>query len=521
VAIEGEVAMVERAAMRSTTQIPHKGLPVGTLGLTSSVVIAVASTAPAYSLAATLGLVVLAVGAQAPVIVVLAFLPILCTALGYRELNALDPDCGTTFTWAARAFGPRTGWMGGWAIVAADVLVMASLAQIAGQYTFLFLGADGIGHNATSGAVLAVGLGFIAVMTWLCVRGLDVSARVQRVLLSVEVVMLLAFAAVALVRVYSGGAPAGALKPSWSWFNPAEIGSPSSFVQATLLMVFIYWGWDSSVSVNEETRDSNRIPGLAAVLSTVLLVGLYALLTVAAQAFAGVGASGIGLANPANVSDVLSAVGTAVFGSGWVGTLLTHLLLLMVLTSAAASTQTTILPTARTTFAMAVFKALPDHFAKAHPRYLTPTTSTVAMGVVSAAVYVAFNFVSGGAVISDAVTAIGISVGFYYGLTGFACTWLFRRTLLTSPRHLLVRGVLPSLGGVLLFGAVGWTAVTVWAPDAGFTSWSLPFAPHWQIGGVFLIGVGSLLLGLPVMVWMARARPAFFRGEVLSKESAQ
>jgi len=170
---------------------------------------------------------------------------------------------------------------------------------------------------------------------------------------------------------------------------------------------------------------------------------------------------------------------------------------------------------------MAVFKALPDHFAKVHPRYLTPTTSTVAMGVVSAAVYVAFNFVSGGAVISDAVTAIGISVGFYYGLTGFACTWLFRRTLLTSPRHLLVRGVLPSLGGVLLFGAVGWTAVTVWAPDAGFTSWSLPFAPHWQIGGVFLIGVGSLLLGLPVMVWMARARPAFFRGEVLSKESAQ
>jgi len=504
-------------AATRTAAVPDKGLQAGALGLLSSVVIAVASTAPAYSLAATLGLVVLAVGLQSPLIVVLAFVPILFTAVGYKELNEVDPDCGTTFTWAARAFGPYSAWMGGWAIVAADVLVMASLAQIAGQYSFLLVGADGIGHNATSGWVLAVGVVFIAVMTWLCVRGLDVAARVQRVLLTVEVVMLLVFAVVALVRVYIGAGSTGSVRPSWTWFNPTEIGSPSSFVEAILLMVFIYWGWDSSVSINEETRDSARTPGRAAVLSTVLLVAVYVLLTMAAQAFAGVGTTGVGLANPANTGDVLSVLGAAVFGSAWIGTVLTHLLLLMVLTSAAASTQTTILPTARTTFAMAVFKALPDGFARVHPRYLTPMVSTVVMGVVSAGLYVAFNFVSGGAVINDAVTAIGVSVGFYYGLTGFACAWLFRHTLLSSPRNLLVRGVLPALGGVLLFFAVGWTVVSVWSPDAGLTSWSMPFAPHWEIGGVFLIGVGSMALGLPLMLVMSRARPAFFRGEVLGK----
>lgn len=133
------------------------------------------------------------------------------------------------------------------------------------------------------------------------------------------------------------------------------------------------------------------------------------------------GTTDIGLTNPANTGDVLSVVGAAVFGSAWIGTVLTHLLLLMVLTSAAASTQTTILPTARTTFAMAVFKALPDTFARVHPRYLTPTVSTVVMGAVSAALYIAFNFVSGGAAISDAVSAIGVSVGFYYGLSGLSC----------------------------------------------------------------------------------------------------
>ncbi len=62
----------------------------------------------------------------------LAFVPMYLIAVAYRELNAAEPDCGTTFTWAARAFGPWAGWMGGWGIIAADIIVMANLAQIAG-----------------------------------------------------------------------------------------------------------------------------------------------------------------------------------------------------------------------------------------------------------------------------------------------------------------------------------------------------------------------------------------------------
>ena len=95
-----------------------KGLKKGALGLISSTVIGVASTAPAYSLAATLGFVVVVIGPQAPIVTILAFIPILLTSFAYRELNRADPDCGTTFTWATRAFGPKTGWMGGWGIVA-------------------------------------------------------------------------------------------------------------------------------------------------------------------------------------------------------------------------------------------------------------------------------------------------------------------------------------------------------------------------------------------------------------------
>ena len=99
-----------------------KGLKHGALGLLSSIVIGTASVAPAYSLAATLGFVVAAVGLQSPIIMILAFVPMFLVAFGYQGLNEADPDCGTTFTWASRAFGPKTGWAGGWGILAADIL---------------------------------------------------------------------------------------------------------------------------------------------------------------------------------------------------------------------------------------------------------------------------------------------------------------------------------------------------------------------------------------------------------------
>ncbi|MBV9445691.1 MAG: APC family permease [Streptosporangiaceae bacterium] len=497
----------------------EKGLKPGALGLVSSVVMGVASTAPAYSLAATLGLIVVAVGLRAPIVAVLAFVPMLLTSIGYSELNKADPDCGTTFTWATRAFGPRTGWAGGWAIVAADVLVMASLAQVAGQYLFLLFGAKGIGGNPTSGWVLLMGVLWIVAMTYICYRGIEVSARLQRLLLGIEVVMLLVLSVVALVRVGTGHHPAVSIHPSWSWLNPFDIGSFGSFTSGLILMLFIYWGWDTAVAVNEETRDRSRIPGQAAIISTVMLLVTYVLVIFAAQSFAGVGTSGIGLGNSNNSSDVLSVLGSAVFGGSGFGSFLARLLLLMVLSSAAASTQTTILPTARTTLSMAVYKALPSAFARMHPKYLTPTVSTLVMGAISIALYIPFNYMSGGNVIPDAVTAIGLFIAFYYGLTGFACAWYYRRTLTSSARNLWMRGILPALGGLIMYFFGGWALWMDWdvATANSFTTWKMPFYPEWRIGGVFMIAFLSALAGVLVFIYCRLALPAFFRKETLTR----
>ncbi len=496
-----------------------KGLKKGALGLLSSTVIGVASTAPAYSLAATLGFVVITIGPQAPIVTILAFVPMLLTSFAYRELNRADPDCGTTFTWGTRAFGPKTGWMGGWAIVAADVLVMASLAQVAGQYVFLLFGADGIGHNPASGWVLLVGILWIAAMTYICYLGIEISANFQKALLGIELTMLTVFSVVALVKVGSGHAPAGHLTPSLSWFNPFDIAGPQSFIVGLALMLFIYWGWDTTVSVNEETADSRRTPGKAAVLSTLVLLVTYVLVVMSSESYAGLGSKGIGLGNPDNQSDVLSVMGHSIFGTSGIGSFMYHLLLLMVLSSAAASTQTTILPTARTTLSMSVYKAIPKAFAKIHRRHLTPTVSTIVMGGISIILYIIMNSISGGNLIPDAVSAIGVMIAFYYGLTGFSCAWYYRNDLTTSARNLWMRGILPVLGGLMLFFILGWSLYFYWQPVNSYTTWSMPFPPHWDIGGVFLIDFTSLAIGIIAMFVYSSLRPPFFRGEVLTRST--
>ena len=267
--------------LRPVEEPRDKGLKTGALGLVSSVVMGVASTAPAYSLAATLFFVVAAVGLKSPLVAVLAFVPMLLCSIGFSELNKADPDCGTTFIWAARAFGPKTGWAGGWGVVAADVLVMASLAQVAGQYVFFLVQGpnSAIGANASGGWVLLVGILWIVAMTYICYRGIEVSANFQKVLLSIEIVMLLVMSVTALVRVFGSHPPPGSLHPSFSWLSPSHL-PVSAFVSGIILMLFIYWGWDTALSVNEETADKSRTPGRAGIISTVLLLVTYVIVII-------------------------------------------------------------------------------------------------------------------------------------------------------------------------------------------------------------------------------------------------
>jgi amino acid transporter len=467
-----------------------KGLKKNAIGFVSSVVIGVASTAPGYSLAATLGFIAAAVALQSPAILVLAFVPMFLVAAGYYYMNKADPDCGTSFSWVTKAMGPQLGWIAGWTIVVADVIVMANLAQIAGLYTFLLVGWDSAA--ASTVAVTTVGVLWIAIMTSIVVIGIELSARTQVGLLAAEIVTLAAFAIVALVKVYSGDALPGSIDPSFSWINPFSL-SPSELSAGLLLAVFIYWGWDTTATVNEETENPDEAPGRATVVSTLILLGIYVIVAVAAQAYAGVEQL------VENQEDVLSALGNEVFGSP-----LDKILIIAVLSSAAASTQTTILPTARTTLSMARSNAMPKSLGKVHPRFLTPHVSTISMGIASIVWYVGLTLVSED-ILFDSLAALGLMISFYIGLTGIACAIYYRHELLRSVKNFLFVGLGPAFGAAILFYLLIKNGIELSDPansESG-NSW-------FGLGPPLVIAIFFLILGFILMAVQWRAMPAFF-----------
>lgn len=488
-------------AVTSEPQLGSKGLVSGSLGLFGSTVIGLASTAPVYSLAATLGFVVLAVGAQAPIALIIAFIPMLLTAFAYRELNRAVPDCGTTFTWATKAFGPRAGWMGGWGVAIAGIVVLANLAQIGGKYFWLLFNED-IAQNPV--AVTATGVVFIAIMTFISYRGTEIGEKLQNVLLGIQYLALAVFVIAAIVAVSTGTAPAGATPVDISWFSPFAFESASGFVEAILLALFIYWGWDTCLALNEETKDPERTPGRAAILSTLILLVTYVGVTVAAIAYAGLGGTGLGLGNEDNADDVFFALKDVLFGPfAW-------LLVVAVFVSAVSSTQTTILPTARVTLAMAAYRALPQRFGVVHPKYHTPAFSTIVMGVVAVVFYVGLTIVSED-FLSDTILSLGLAIAFYYSITGYACVWFFRRELFASAHNVFFKFLFPLIGALMLTAAFVYSAVDMLNPDYGYTI-------LFGVGGVFVVGIGSLAVGAVLMiVWsfFARSKP-FFRGETLN-----
>ncbi len=255
---------------------------------------------------------------------------------------------------------------------------------------------------------------------------------------------------------------------------------------------------ETAVSVNEETQDKHRTPGIAAVLSTLGLLFIYVLTTTAAQSFHGTAY----LAK--NSGDVLSPLGTAVLGSS-----LDKLLIAVVLTSATASTLTTILPGARTTLSMAVHGAIPKVWGKVNPRFQTPVWGTAIYGVLSIVWYVGLTLVSQN-VLADSIAALGLAIAFYYGINGYAVPLFYRHQIFKSARKFLFLALFPLLGGIALTWVFAASLDQLFYPanSASGTSW-------FGVGPPFVIGLGFIVTGVIMMFvaerFLKRSKPFFAR----------
>jgi len=318
-----------------------------------------------------------------------------------------------------------------------------------------------------------------------------------------QLAVLLVFAVVAIVK--SGDSATG-VPFSLSWFSPSGL-TMSAFVAGLSGSIFAFWGWDTTLTVNEETQDAEKTPGRAAILCVVSILLTYLLLSIAMQMYAGVGTTGLGLGNEEIQDNVFGALAEPILGNPL------HLMLfLAVLASSAASLITTFLPTSRTMLAMGIYRAFPQKFATIHPKYKTPSYATVAAGVGSAIFYALLTFVSE-RVLTDTIYSLGIMICFYYGLTAFACVWYFRHELFDDLSSIVFKLTAPLLGGL----GLGWVFVVTLRDSA-----SPDYGSGASIGGVGLVlilGLGLIVLGIVFMLMMRAKDGAYFRGETLVKDT--
>lgn len=488
--------------------LQEKGLSRNSLGVFGSVVLGISCVAPAYTLSATIGILVTQAGSKTAVVILAGFLPMFFAAYAYRELNKVVPDCGTSFTWTTKAFGPYVGWIGGWAAILATAIVLSNLAGVAVEFFYQLLGdifrsptLGGLWENNAINVLTC--LAFLTIATWVAYRGITTTEKVQFILVGFQLSILLIFAVVAIAK--SGTAPTG-VEFSWDWFSPAGL-TLSAFIAGLSGSIFAFWGWDTCLTVNEESKGSDKTPGRAALLTVLSILLTYLIVSTASVLYAGTGTEGVGLGNEKIAHNVFGALAEPVLGNPW------HILLfLAVLASSIASLITTFLPASRTMLGMATYKALPQRFGAIHPRYLTPSYATVVAGVFAGGFYAVMMFLSENA-LTDTIYSLGIMICFYYGLTAFGCIWFFRRELFVNLSSVVFKLLFPLLGGIGLFGVLIVTLRDSASPEYGSG------ASIFGVGLVLILGMGLIVLGLVLMLIWRSVQPAFFRGETLQHDT--
>lgn len=504
-------------ALDSVTGMSRKGLPQGTIGVLGAIVVGLSVCAPAYTLTSAIGPAASEVGVQTPAVFLVGFLPMLLVAFGYRALNDALPDSGTSFTWGTRAFGPWAGWMAGWGLIGATVLVLSNLAGIAVEFLFQSLG-ELLGDPSLPALVsgpdgniwlnILVCLGFMALATFISYRGMTSTKVFQYITVFFQVAVLLWF----IIAMFVGSAnPANseALAPELSWFNPFAVeGGFSALAAGIAVSIFVYWGWDTVLTMGEETKASKgrmSTASKASMILVVILVLLYVGTATATVAFAGVGEGPTGLMNNRIQENVFAALAHPVMGP------MALLLFLAILVSAMASINSTAISPARTLLAMAHYGAMPQALKRIHPRFKSPYVALLTSSIVASIFYAVMRVVSYNA-LWDTITSLGIMVCFYYGITALSSAWYFRRTAFRGGLWSgLSKVVMPGVGGLILLLVFVQTMID--STDPAFGSGS-------EIGGlglVFILGVVVLLSGVVFMLVYSRIRPDFFRGERIQR----
>lgn len=480
-----------------------KGLKKGSVSLVGAVAIGLAATAPAYSLTGALGHGAAESGYQLPIVFILAVIPMYFVALAYKHLTDAAPDAGTVFTWGSKAIAPHIGWIGGYALILSSILAGVGAAGILVNATAVVLGLD----DPPTWFNVLVAAAFILVTTWLVARGAEESSRTTLILTIVQYGGLALFAVIMIIAAFRGQQDPSAEPFSLNWFNPFAIESPGALLGGFLVAIFIFWGFDASLAMSEETTGTPEQAGRSGVTAIIITVVTYVIFSVAALAFAGIDeTSPTSLTNESNIDDVFTTLaGEAIGTRGAV------IAALIVGISAFSATMSTVMPTARGVLSMATYKALPNRFDSVDQVSQTPKFATWVIGLTSLAIYGGLTLVSE-SIVEDSVYSVGIAIMTYYSVVAVSSVVYFWRTAFRSVKTALEQVILPGIGALILIPVGITEAYHMIDPEYG-SGGSVA-----GIGTVFVVGVLSLAFGVVLMILWNIKSPSFFRGETLPKE---
>jgi amino acid transporter len=450
----------------------HKhSLERNALGFWDAIVMAVAGSAPAYSIAATTALIVSAVGFGAPAALLWCGVPMMGIAVAYHHLNKLGASAGAAYEWVGRVLHPILGFFAGWGLVVSATIFMVAGSIPAGQVTLSLFSASAASH---AGWVTLVGAVWFSVMAYFVARGVRITANAQWVMSSIEVLLLVVFAVLGIAHGHR-------VSFSMSWLGFGRFGSFNGFVGGALIAAFYYWGWDVSSNLGEETENSRKNAGLGGIVGVLIVFVLFELFTIA------INMDMTQKAIQSNSSNVLESFGQVV-GGGVGG----KLMIIAVALSTIATLETTLIQVTRSLFAMARERTLPSAFGVLHPRWNTPIFATVVVAVISLIMFALSNLVGSiGTVLTDAISSIGLQIAIYYALAGFAAVVAFRKYLLQSVSNFVFMGLFPLLGAafmtfIFVKSIPNSTAVVLWIGLGGMGLGLIPIAYYFARGSAYL-----------------------------------